>query len=122
MSTYIWLILTVNVGRYTSPTDGMGNKCNKKSLHMDNLHILFFQDSTWDFSDVQHMGYTGYGSVFCVWHLNLDDTMQSLKALWVTVVGYNPYLNGVLSLLATGDEARHEFRSLKSLESYHADG
>lgn len=22
--------------------------------------------------------------------------MQSLKALWVTVVGYNPYLNGVL--------------------------
>ena len=55
--------------------DGMSNKCNKQSLHMDNLHILFFQDLTLDFSDVQHMGYTGYGSVFFVWHLNLDDTM-----------------------------------------------
>ena len=64
MFTYIWLILLVHVGRYTSPMDGMGNQCNKQSLHMDNLHILFFQDLTWDFSDVQHMGYTGYGSVF----------------------------------------------------------
>lgn len=58
MFTHIWLILMVNAGRYTSPMDGIGNTCIKHSLHMDNLHILFFQDLTLAFSDVQHMGYT----------------------------------------------------------------